>query len=850
MALEKRLDSAVDTANTSVLLICAPAGSGKTVLLADWLEHRDGGPHPRTGVAWCTVTDEMNEGAAFWAAVRHALGVTLTDAPRRMMPATQISDAVALGAALASHAMPTVLVIDDAHLLTDPQVLAGFEHFLQNSPLTVTTIISGRVAPPLRWHSLDLRGGLTRLGFGDLTLTTGQIAELCAQHGCRLTDAELATVLELTEGWPALVRIVASQLADHPDEHAAALTALARGPHAVSDYLADEFITDIPVHLRMFLTYTSILDTFSESLADALVGDGAEHALHELGRLEFPLTSTLRDGQLWFEYHPILRCHFRAEAYRLGRENRSELHSRAADWFRDMGLRAPALSQLLEVPDRGALTEFLSDAGMAMVLDGDGAELFEQLQRSQPALADDPFVWLLRVVTALVAGDTADASAYLAVARARDEQCESFVPECWLASLTLAITADIAVSGGIALGDFEIPESIPSTGQADIDCYAAIQTATALVARGEVERGERLLKSGLALAEHAGRPLLAIHAVTRLALAACVVGAVTTMRERSERSLAIAAAHAVPQTADTTQAMTMAALGAYLHGEEPDPAYIAAALSGHARRDGSIGPAGGLHAQVVGQLLQFERAEDKGAAAEAVRHCLLELLAKHPATVTSSGLIPHAVWVMLRVHEPRSARLMVERARVAIGDTPEITVARAALSQAVNRSTTTRALLDPLLANAHALHPVTAITGWLLYALSHQDSSMPTKVHSGIEKALRAAAPERIVRPFFDIPHAVDLLDTYAGRFGNYDAFAELIRRHPNSRRRASNPPLTDTEMVVLKQLPSGRTAQQIATDLGVSINTVKTHLRGIYSKLDANSRLGALDRARHSGWL
>ncbi|WP_405136066.1 AAA family ATPase [Nocardia sp. NBC_01388] len=840
----------MDTANTSVLLICAPAGSGKSVLLADWLEHRDGGQYPRTGVAWCTVTDEMNEGTAFWAALRHALGVTRTDAPRRMMPGTQISDAVALGAALASHAAPTVLVIDDAHLLTDARVLAGLEHFLQNSPLTVTTIISGRVAPPLRWHSLDLRGGLTRLGFDDLTLTTGQIAELCGQHGCRLTDAELAIVQELTEGWPALVRIVASQLADHPDEQGAALTALARAPHAVSDYLADEFITDLPVHLRMFLTYTSILDTFTESLADALVGDGAEHAMHELGRLEFPLTSTLSDGEQWFEYHPILRCHFRAEAYRLGRENRSELHIRAADWFRDMGMRSQALHQLLEVPDRGALTEFLSDAGMAMVLDGDGADLFGQLQRSQPALADDPFLWLLRVVTALSDGDTADAPAYLAVARARGEQCESFVPVCWLDSLTLAITADIAVSGGIGLGDFEIPESIPSTGQADIDCYAAIQTATALVARGEVERGEQLLKSGLALAEHAGRPRLAIHAVTRLALAAGVVGAVTTMRERAERSLAIATAHDVPLSADTTQAMTLAALGAYLHGEEPNPDYIGAALAGHARRDGSIGPVGGCHAQVVGLLLQFERAADKGAAAEAVRHGLLELLVKHPAPVTSSGLIPHAVWVMLRVHEPHGALLLVERARAAIGDTPEITVARAALAQAAGRPITARALLDPLLATADSLHPVTAITGWLLNALSQQDSSTPAKVHSSIEKALRTAAPERILRPFFDIPHAVDLLDTYAGRFGNYDAFAELIRRHPNSRQRASNPPLTDTEMVVLEQLPSGRTAPQIAADPGVSINTVKTHLHGIYSKVDANSRLGAMDRARHSGWL
>lgn len=142
----------------------------------------------------------------------------------------------------------------------------------------------------------------------------------------------------------------------------------------------------------------------------------------------------------------------------------------------------------------------------------------------------------------------------------------------------------------------------------------------------------------------------------------------------------------------------------------------------------------------------------------------------------------------------------------------------------------------------------------LLEATSHAALGNSLKAYEAMATALSCAEPEHLIRPFVEVPAALDLLATFSGRFGHDDAFADRIRLHPAARRErecaTAHPGLTTTELTVLKQLPSGRTTQQIADDLGVSINTVKTHMRGIYGKLGTSTRTEALDQARRTGLL
>ncbi|WP_327146048.1 helix-turn-helix transcriptional regulator [Nocardia sp. NBC_01327] len=837
--LRDRIDIAVADPHTRVLMICAAAGSGKTVLLTDWLRRQVSGADS----AWLTVSPASAQSQLLWSTLRTRLAVP--EAPRADN-AAPLAEAVHLLDALSARQTPVVLVIDDAHLLTDPVAVAGLEYFLTHAPDTVTAIMAGRFDPPVRWHNFELAGQLTRLPAGLLVMSHEQVAQVCRRHLPSLTVDELRTIANLTRGWPALVRISAIHLAGHSRNRVAALTTLARPSQAVSDFLVRELLETLSPELRLFLTYTSIPDSFTEQLADELTGGGAAHRMYELDRANFPLTHELRGDELWFSYHPMLRSYLRGEAHRLGIETRRDLHVRTAAWLRHADQPLAALPHLLAGPGETHLRRFLIDAALELVLEGRGCGLFAALHSLQPDLADDPYIWLLCAMNALLYGDAADALPLLEVARTRQETRVSFVPASWIELLSAATAAGAAVMAGTAVDGITMREPLQYTGNADIDCYATNQLAMAAFVRGDIARGAELLHSALAVAEHSGRARLAVQAITRLATAAGLAGEITAMRERADRALAIAAEYAVPDNPDTTLSLTMSALAAYLQGEWPDPAQVRAALTLHSRQDGSSVPAAGWHAHVLGQLLTFERAADRSAAADVLRHSMLELLDKQAVPMMSSGLVPPVVWALLRVHEPRTARLLVERARRTLGDTADIVIARAALAHAANSPATARDLVRPLIENSETIHPTTATFAWLLYAVSHPEQ--PLKAREGMENALRIAARDKLVRPFLDVPQAIRLLDALAGQLGRHDVFADFVRRHPKAARSTEHPALTTTEVTVLRLLPSGRTTQHIADDLGVSINNVKTHLRGIYTKLGANTRVDALDRARRTG--
>ncbi|MFC9997726.1 LuxR C-terminal-related transcriptional regulator [Nocardia sp. NPDC127526] len=845
--LYDRLDAA-RRGGGRVLLLCAAAGSGKTVAIADWIRRRSAGP--ATVVGWVTVTAELDRAERLWAAVCNRLSLPAA-APAHTggftAPDTLATNVVA---ALENTTVHRLLVLDDAHRITDPFALAGLEYLLGHLPASVTVIVCARFDPPVRWHALELDGRVIRLGSEQLALTAAQVRALCAQHECDLDDAELAEVMRLTRGWAGAVRITAIHLAAHRGERAAALAALAE-PSVVSDFLTGELLDTLTPPLRQFLLYTCIPESFTAPLAEALAGPAARHLLRELERINFPITRTLRGNRLWLSYHPLLRSHFRDEIRYAGAELVDDLNLRAAAWFDGAHLPLAALPHLLGDGTRDRLAEFLRQRGMAIVLDGEGAALFDRIDSAGSVLADDPYIRLLRAIDALTRGDAAGALAYLAPAHGRPGvDREHIVPASWLPPLTRAALVDASVLSN-AITEPPVPAPAEPVGQSDIDCYLATQRATALLLRGDREGGERQLRRGLALAATANQPLLTVRSVTRLAVAAGFAGDVTAMHERATKALGIAADHELPDSADAAQAAALAVFGAYLRGEPWREEAAAALLGTEEQSDGSIRPTAGWPSYVIGRLLAFDTAADRYAAAEALRHSMLAALERGgPFPVTVAALLPHVVWALLAVREPRTAHLLIERAHTLAGAAPEVELSRAALALGTGKASMLDTLLDPLLARDSGLGTVDRVTIWLLYA-ARNTAHNPHRERLALERALAHAEPHLLVRPFLDVPGAVGLLDGQAGSFGRHEDFVERIRHHPRARRATVDAqPLTATETTVLQRLPSGRTAAQIADDLGVSVNTVKTHLRGIYAKLGVNSRTAALERARRLGLL
>ncbi len=833
----RSLDRAVRAADGHTVLISAPAGSGKTVLLADWARRR----RPGLAVGWVNLAEFDADPARLWRAVGAALG--LPDSARAgTIPDTPVDEAAEILAALSDRAGPTVLVVDDAHLIGDPLTLAGLEYFVEHAPESLTTVIAGRYDPPLRWHALQMTARLTRVGAGDLAFGEADTAALLAQHDCHLTAAELATVQEITCGWAGLVRIAAIHLAAHTGDRDTAIAALTHGPRAVADFLVGELLAALPAEAVEFLLTTAVPDAFSPELAEHLVGPTAPHTLDLLLRNNFPLEVAARDETLWYTYHPMLRTYLLAERARTDPGRSGHVHRECARWFAAAAILPNALQHVLAEPGQPALTEFVRDLGPRMVFEGDGGALFRHLDRLEH-LADDPFLLLLRIADAVEHADPVRASALADLIGERAHRNSVFTTPNLLRPLADAVLCDVGIATGRPP---EPPEPPAPTGHPDLDCYIALQTATAHTLAPDTHSwGEPELRHALALSERARLHRLTLHALTRLALAAGLRGALSMMRERACRAVTFAEDHHLNDTAPLAHARVMAALMSYLQAE--DCAHDLETLPLARRLDGSTAPAPGWHAEVLARLFDFDTAPDRHAVAETLRSDMHRLLDEAPQPATTGGLLIHVAWALLRIRWCETTRRLLDRAVAVLGPRPETTLVEAALADRGQRSVATVELVEPLL-ECDDLHPVSAIHARLLYASACHRLDRPTATYDALHRALALAYEDRLVRPFIDVPGIAELLDQFVGRFGYLDDFVDLVRRRAHTRGDAHTPPLTSTETTVLRQLPSGMTTHSIAADMGVSINTVKTHLRGIYHKLGVRTRADAITHARTLG--
>ncbi|MFB8004174.1 LuxR C-terminal-related transcriptional regulator [Nocardia sp. NPDC056000] len=830
-----------------VVVLSAPAGSGKTVLLTDWIDKRLRHTESEPRIAWLSMSESIDRNLpGRRRAVASALNEIFGIGPLNITTSTSFAAHLVKG--LAEHGNAAVLVIDDAHVLTDPQLLTALEYLIAHAPPTLTIVLSGRYEPPLRWHDLHLDGRLDRITGDLLALTRTQVAQLFTGYDCTLTEPELDIAMDLTRGWTALVRIAALEVAAGSRDRVAALTMLANS-HALTEFLVTELLRELPERTVEFLVHTSIPKAFSAALAEELLPGRTRETLDDLRRTGFPLECHLEHGQLWFTHHPMVRAYLRSRAQR--EIDTAELELRTARWLCAAGLPAAALPYLLASSDPEPLRKFLRDNGPGLVFDGSGPWLLDQLDRAGPGISNDPFVWRLRAIDAVGRGEDREALAYLDLIRAQPVSMPSLAPGHWLDALEFAVTIDVILSSGAGTDDLDARVESPATGNLDIDCYLAIQTAGALLLRGRIERGQALLRSGITLAERTGRHRLVMRSLARLAVASVYAGAIGTARVRAERALRYALAHDLHDVSDTEHMRLAVAVTRHIQGEEFDVRALADMAERWWEPARSGLPVTGLPSLVACQFLLSRVATDDYAAAHRARSTLLRLLESDPLPPGNQGIqLPGIVGTLLRLNEVRPARELVDRAQAALGDTAEVVLAQAMLAETARKPRTARILLEPLLDAPHRLYPLTAVWAWLYHARVLHQLDMPTKTADALEAALRISAADTLVSPWLDIPESIGLLDIYAGRFGRLDDFAETLRHHPAALRGTTPPTLTETEMIVLKHLPSRRTAAQIADDLGVSINTVKTHLRGIYTKLDANTRSTAVARARLTGLL
>jgi LuxR family transcriptional regulator, maltose regulon positive regulatory protein len=384
-----RLHARLDDAGERSILVSAPAGFGKTVLVSEWLRSA------RRPVAWLSVDALDNDPKRFLNHLAAALGALDSPAARRaaelLRSAGPGAAAVGLDAELqqALDALPagTVLVVDDLHQLESGASLAVLQAILERRTAAPRLALVTRVDPPLPLARLRVAGELVELREQDLRFTDGEAAELFERLLPGGLDAELVGRLERrTEGWVAGLRMAAIALERAADRRSV-VEAFAGSHRFVVDYLVEEAVGRQTEAVQRFLMETSILDRFTEDACVAVTGDAAARGLlYEVERANLFLVP-LGPDRRWYRYHHLFAELLRFRLRRSAPDRLDVLHDRASRWFEADGEVAEALEHASRISSTDRLMALLDAHGIDILARSELASLRRWLGQVPDPLA-------------------------------------------------------------------------------------------------------------------------------------------------------------------------------------------------------------------------------------------------------------------------------------------------------------------------------------------------------------------------------------------------------------------------------------------------------------------------------
>ena len=859
-ALYTRLSAGV---SAGVTLVSAPPGSGKTVLLRSWIE--EAGLRART--AWVQVERRERNAQHFWLSVverlRSAVG---QDGPvQELAPAPEFDGEGSvrrLISELEALDEPVILVIDDLHELVSPEAQAQLELLLARRPRLVYVVLASRHDPSLGLHRLRLASELTELRAVDLRLSAGEAQQLLDASGVELSAEGAAMLMARTEGWAAGLRLATMSLAGHPDPERF-VAAFAGSERTVADYLLAEVLERQPGAVKELLLRTSILERVCGALADRLAGaSGSERTLLELEDSN-AFVASVDPERTWFRYHQLFADLLLLELRRTEPDAIEGLHRVAADWLAEHGHAVDAIRHAQAGGDWKHAGELLADLGLSLSLDGQVATVgallaaFPADALSQPELAE------LRAYVELTQHSLDTAAAYIALAErhaseVRAERRSHFAVMLAVDRLELARRR----------GDLKaaLHEVEPLLGPVEADSVTELTLsndarAVALMNLGivelwsfEMDDAERHLEQGLALARLIDRPYVQVGCLSHLGLDAAR-SSLAKARQRCGEAIEIAEAHGwatdpILCTALVTMASTDAAQGRFDEGRR---------WLDRAERSirAELDPATAL-------LVHFVRGE-----LDVVEGRLTEALGEFRAAERLQGVLatPHALTGPARVSIAQTQLRMgdVAGARVTVTSLTDwdhkFGEARTALAALRLAEGDGRAAIETLVPVLDGTTPVvragSLIQALLLDAVARDQLGDREAAERDIERSLDVAETDSLIFPFLVVPIRALLERHPRHRTAHAALIADLLSVLSGSslperrRERATTPePLSESELRVLRFLPSNLSAGDIAGQLYVSTSTVKTHMRHIYEKLDAHRRTEAVDRARDLGLL
>ena len=863
-ALLETLDRAV---TRRITVISAPAGSGKTSLLRAWvLKNRSTMINGRR-VALVSVDRDEQDAQRFWSAVLDALRTSAASSDSETQPAAsagvdadQLVDMIRADLYPADRHEPVVLIVDDLHELRSAEALAQLERLLLDLPSSAHVVLSSRRDPPIRLHKLRLADEVAEIRARDLRFTEREARELLAAARISLSDGGVAALYERTEGWAAGLRLAVVSMSGHADPER--FVAEFSGSHrAIGEYLMAEMLERQSSDVQSMLLRTSIVDRLNGELGDLLTGrTGSERTLLELEDANAFVVS-LDAQRTWFRYHHLLADFLRLELRRsfVQADEIPDLHRRAARWFANHGEAVEAVRHMLAAGDWPDAARLLADHLFTLTLDGQEGTI-AALLRSFPAVAsvDHPELALAHAAVELAQGRLEEAAAQMALAESHVQSA----PPARRRRLAVAI-ASLRLALARRSGQFtEVMEQVKlldasmadeSSGQiamgSELRAVALMNLGIVETWSGRFDDAERHLSDGAALAQAIGRPYLEVACRAHRGFPSKTVS-LATARERARQAVALAERYGMGNRPILAPALGWVGCFAVWMGE-----FDEAERWLHRAWDVAephIDPAAAVLLHASTGMLHAARGQHKSA------------LQEFAAAVRAQSLLtgvhvmgpPIADWLaatQARLGMPDEARATLTGFSAEDELVHGIRTARAAICIAEGDPSTALDLLQDVLdaPPPAGLPPYGLVEAHVYAGIAQLDLGDRKAAAVAAEAALAAAEPDRLIFPFAMIGTA-ELLDALPRHETAHAALladiVDVLRGaapRTEGELRAPTEELSPSELRVLRYLPTNLTRAEIARELYVSINTVNSHIRNIFSKLGTRDRSCAVKRAR-----
>jgi len=878
-------------------LISAPAGFGKTTVVTNWLHSQQGDEEPPFLIGWLSLDEDDKDPVRFLTYLITALNripgleteigfgaLQMAQASQPPPPQTILIAVINEIAMISNKINKIVLVIDDYHLIDSQPVHDALIFLLENLPPQLHLVITTREDPPLQISRLRTRGQLNEFRAVHLRFSTAEIDEFLNQiMGLGLSTQDIATLEKRTEGWVAGLQLAAISMQGRTDI-SNFIQSFTGNHHFVIDYLVEEVLKHQPEHIREFLLQTSILDRLTGPLCDAITSQENGHATLEALERGNLFIIPLDSERQWYRYHHLFADLLRQRLNQTQPEKALSLHSSASKWYEQQGLNGEAIEHALQSENYEQATQMINEHIEEMWRQGKLGMLLRWFEKlPEEYINNSPNLCIYFAWNLFTKGDQEKAEHILQFIEKKLDVHSDFPPEKPLekrktsaqlfekivrgrVAAIRAVMATYRSDASESMRFARLAQELLPADDLNWRSPVAMALADAYVFMGDYDRAHQARFESIKLCEIAGNTYIYLIDRTKFILVLKARGELMQAKAHCQELIEYAIDNGF--TAPGTIGWIQAILGDILaETNNLDGAFEIVRKGANLTKLGKdvtlLSWSNMCLTRILLSIGDFNGAENIIKKTEVMSQKATipplinyQMMNYRVRVWLSQGRLDEAIKWM------RDQMADFESKSTYVGKMKNIPLARIRIAQQLPEKT--NELLLPLLNAAEAGgHVSRTIELLILQALSLQAGDEIVKALVPLDKALSLAQPRGFFRIFVDEgPPMASLL---------YEALKREIAPKYVQRLLAAFPatepeegaskksqvdqssliePLSEREIEVLQLIADGISRPEIATRLVLSLNTVKTHARNIYSKLGVNNQMQAVGKARGLGLL